>query len=221
MTIQILDKKDLYAEADITGYITPTWNFYPEYEGDRLKKALFESSLAKVMYGRFMDRDHDHVWITQNDGGGYYTIPFSVDPANGKIYIGLLSGLQPLQDENYPVQFVPRTLAGPDGNQGLYGFKRILLEGEGVNPENTFFDTRGAGMQFVALQVPFSILKPNNDKKEGYILDEGKIKPEYNVESIKGAVFIEDNPTRFTSLGDGKTIIAYAKWFAWRQIQQI
>lgn len=225
--------RDFYEEASISSDMTPGWTFEPELDdnGKLLRFRLHQSRMGVTLYyGKHPGGNYDGPWIQEPGGGGVNTLPYAVDPVTGKTYIGLLSQNRPLQDEEKPVLGVPRGFVGPDETHDEAASReyreetgdvsepvRVRLEGDGVNPNNAFFDSRAGGIQFYAIQVPWEMLKPN-PKGEGLVFnqDNGPTE-EQKLERILGCVFIEDDLDRISRLGDIMTLATYLRFLAARQ----
>ncbi len=104
--------------------------------------------------------------ITEPGGGGSVIVPFT--ERDGKLYIGMVEQKRPLQGG--VVLNVPRGFLRPDENhfqaanreatdETAYvaaNLELFELFGDGVNPNNAFFNTnkKGMGVRFFALKVP-------------------------------------------------------------------
>lgn len=212
------------------GVITQGWEFHPDNDPEgNLKGFRLTSRFGTLCYGKSPAGNYDTWWFEEIGGGGACTLPYAVDPSTGKTFVGLLAQRRPLQDENEPVLGVPRGFikAGETHDEAAVREYQeetgdvsspvvVRLQGDGANPNNAFFDTRGGGVQFFAVQVPWAQLK-ENPSGEGLVYNKDEITEEQRLEGIERCVFVESDMRRIAALGDMMTLSCYLRWLAFRQ----
>lgn len=192
-------------------------------DGDQIDPAHItfynESQGLQLDWGTHPDNRWSQFVYREVHGGGVVSVPYAVDPADGKVYIGTVDIRRPFRDPvaGHTVTELPRGMRDRNETAAQAAMRETQeetghsaqvaeyfeLEGEGANPNSTFFLTynqeeqQADGIRFMSTKLPFGALKASDGGN--YVLAQ---EAELDVfEGIKKCVFVPFS-LRLARLGD-------------------
>ncbi len=206
--------------ASVPEGVTPGWKPSVTIIEGKLAWMKLENEKmgVRMEYGLSPAGNYDQPIIAESGGGGAVAVPFTVNPITGQRYLGFLQQQRPLQSDQ-PLFCFPRGFKAPEETHeeaadkefreetGEGQFTITHLKGLPVNPNSAFFLTRGGGVEFFAIRIPWEALNQDGDH-----FSLAKVPESAYLERISKCWFFAEDMKWIAGLGDSFTLMGYLRW---------